>query len=292
MKTAVLTDSASYLTPAEAKAMNVTMLPITVIFGEEQYLENVSITGPEFYQRLHEEPQLPTTAQITMHQMQGAFDELSAAGYDEVICINLSSGITTFYENLCAYAPSVTNIKVYPFDSRKASAGEADLVRYAQYLVNQGEHAAEIMPKLLDLRATIDLDFIVDNLSHLLRTGRISNTSALLGNLLQMKPMLTFDEDGKLVVKGKERTMRRAFTHALADFKAAQEQADYPLQVTVIDGNSPVQSQQWVDKLHEEQPDLTVIQSHIGPTIGVHVGEGIMGLLWSRDWRKELAKEG
>lgn len=291
MKTAVLTDSASYLTPEEAKAMNVTMLPITVIFGEEQFLENISITSPEFYRRLHEEQQLPSTAQITMHQMQGAFDELSAAGYDEVICINLSSGITTFYENLCAYAPTVTEIKVYPFDSRKASAGEADLVRYAQYLVEQGEYAEEIMPKLLALRETIDLDFIVDNLSHLLRTGRISNTSALLGNLLQMKPMITFDEAGKLVVKGKERTMRRAFAHALADFEAAQAAADYPLQVTVIDGNSPAQSEQWTAKLRELQPDLTVIQSHIGPTLGVHVGEGVMGLLWSRDWRKELEKK-
>ena len=101
------------------------------------------------------------------------------------------------------------------------------------------------------------------------------------------EPLVRINE----VVKGKERTMRRAFAHALADFEAAQAAADYPLQVTVIDGNSPAQSEQWTAKLRELQPDLTVIQSHIGPTLGVHVGEGVMGLLWSRDWRKELEKK-
>lgn len=291
MKTAVLTDSASSFTPAEAEAMNVTMLPITVIFGDQEYLENVTITAPEFYRRLHDEEQLPTTAQITMHQMQEAFDQLSAAGYDEVICINLSSGITTFYENLCAYAPTVTNIKVYPFDTKIASAGEADLVRYAAYLVEQGEHAAEILPKLADLRQTIGLDFIVDNLSHLLRTGRISNTSALIGNLLQVKPMLTFDEAGKIIVDGKERTMRRAFAHALKDFDQAQAAVDYPLQITVIDGNVPETAAEWVAQLQERDSQLTIIQSHLGPTLGVHTGEGVMGLLWSRDWRRELREK-
>ncbi|MFC6315574.1 DegV family protein [Lapidilactobacillus achengensis] len=292
MKTAILTDSASYLTPMEAAAMNVKMLPITVIFGEEQYLENVSITAPDFYQRLHQETKLPTTAQITMHQMQTAFDELTAAGYDEVICINLSSGITTFFENLSRYAQTVTTIKVYPFDSLIASAGEADLVRYAQSLVDQGEHASTIMPKLTALRATLGVDFAVDNLKHLLRTGRVSNASAFLGGLLQVKPILQFDQAGKIVAVAKERTMRRALQHALQDLTAAQTAADYPLQVTVIDGNAPETSTQWQAQVAQAFPQMRVLTSHIGPTIGVHTGEGVMGLLWSRDWRTEAASLG
>lgn len=286
MKTAILTDSASYLTPAEADQLQVTMLPITVIFGEEVFLENQTITAPEFYQRLHQVEKLPTTAQITMQQMAAAFFQLAAAGFDEVICINLSSGITTFYENLCQFAPQVTEIKVYPFDSRIASAGEADLVRFAQSLVDQGQHAAEILPQLTAFRETIGVDFAVDNLQHLLRTGRLSNASALLGSLLQVKPILKFDDAGKIVAVAKERTMRRALTHALHDLGQAQAAVDYPLQVTVIDGNVPVTSQHWQAQVHEQFPEMTVHVSHIGPTIGVHTGEGVMGLLWSRDWQK------
>ncbi len=81
-----------------------------------------------------------------MGQMQEAFDELSAAGYEEVICVNLSSGITTFYENLVAYSRDVTNIKVYPFDSKIASAGEADLALLAGKMATEGKNANEIIP--------------------------------------------------------------------------------------------------------------------------------------------------
>lgn len=288
MKTAILTDSASYLTPAEADQLQVTMLPITVIFGEEVFLENQTITAADFYQRLHQVDKLPTTAQITMQQMDQAFDQLAAAGFDEVICINLSSGITTFYENLCQHVAEVTAIKVYPFDSLIASAGEADLVRYAQYLVAQGQHAAEILPRLTAFRATIGVDFAVDNLQHLLRTGRLSNASAILGSLLQVKPILQFDQAGKIVAVAKERTMRRALTHALQDLDQAQAAVDFPLQVTVIDGNAPLTSQHWQEQVHTKFPEMSVYISHIGPTIGVHTGEGVMGLLWSRDWQKEL----
>lgn len=118
MKTAVITDSASYLDPVVAAKYNITVLPITVIFGTQEYRDGIDITSQEFLRKLAATKNLPTTAQVTMGQMQEAFDTLAAKGYDEAICVNLSSGITTFYQNLVAYSRQVTNIKVYPFDSK------------------------------------------------------------------------------------------------------------------------------------------------------------------------------
>lgn len=142
MKTAIVTDSAAYLDPQVAADHNITVVPITVIFGQQTYLENIDITSEAFYDKMRTTEKLPTTSQITMGQMQQVFDQLIKAGYDEVICIHLSSGITSFVNNLTAYAQSVEGIEVYPFDSKITSAGEGFLALEAARLVAQGEHAA------------------------------------------------------------------------------------------------------------------------------------------------------
>lgn len=284
MKTAIVTDSAAYLDPEVAQANKIIVVPITVIFGQQTYLENIEISTTEFYEKMRTTDKLPTTSQITMGQMQMVFDQLIADGFDEVICIHLSSGITSFIDNLQAYARQVDGITVYPFDSKVTSAGEAFLALEAAQLVAQGEHAETIMPKLATLRETIGVYFVVDDLSHLMRTGRISNGAAFVGNLLRIKPILSFDTAGKIVALTKERTKKRAFQKVLTDFEAAVAAADYPIRACVIDGNNPEESAQWVETLTAKFPGMPIETSHIGPVVGVHTGEKVMGIIWGRDY--------
>ncbi|WP_203648278.1 DegV family protein [Secundilactobacillus yichangensis] len=286
MKIAVVTDSASYLTPKQITDNNIHVVPITVIFGHQTYLDNVEITTSEFYQRLKTDSQMPTTTQVTLGQMQTMYDQLADEGYDAVISIHLSSGITTFYSNLVNYLPNVTNIKVYPFDSRIASAGEADLVMLAAKLVQAGRTPEEIISALTRLRDTIDAYFVVDDLSHLVRTGRLSNASSMVGSLLRIKPILTFNDQAQIVAIEKERTMRRAYQRIKQKFQAAYEQADYPLRLTIIDANNAELQQEWSADLDQQYPDVNIAHSEIGPVIGVHVGAGTMALLWDYDWER------
>ncbi|MCS8604577.1 DegV family protein [Lactiplantibacillus pentosus] len=285
MKTAIVTDSASYLSAADVEKYDIHVVPITVIFGQQTYLENVEITSKEFYERMRTAPELPTTTQITLGQMQTMYDQLAAAGYDAVISIHLSSGITSFITNLESYLPNVTNIKVYPFDSLITAAGEADMVLLAAKLVSAGYTPEQVIEQLKKIRETTDVYFVVDNLSHLVRTGRLSNASGLVGNLLRIKPVLTF-QDGKIVAIQKERTMRRAYTAIKAKLAAAIDAADYPLRVTIENGNNPKLQAEWTADLKASFPDLTIDEGEIGPVVGVHVGEGVMGLIWARDWEK------
>lgn len=284
MKTAIVTDSAAYLDPQVAEDNHIIVVPITVIFGQQTYLENIEMTSEAFYAKMRATEKLPTTSQITMGQMQVVFDQLIEQGYDEVICIHLSSGITSFIENLEAYARSVEGIRIYPFDSKVTSAGEAFLALAAAKLVAQGASATTIMPQLEALRQTIGVYFVVDDLSHLLRTGRISNSAAFVGNLLRIKPILSFDTAGKIVALTKERTKKRAFQKVLTDFEAAVAAADYPIRACVIDGNNPEESAQWVATLQAQFPGMPVETSHIGPVVGVHTGEKVMGVIWGRDY--------
>lgn len=285
MKTAIVTDSASYLSAADVEKYDIHVVPITVIFGQQTYLENVEITSKESYERMRTAPELPTTTQITLGQMQTMYDQLAEAGYDAVISIHLSSGITSFITNLESYLPNVTNIKVYPFDSLITAAGEADMVLLAAKLVAAGYTPEQVIEQLKKIRETTDVYFVVDNLSHLVRTGRLSNASGLVGNLLRIKPVLTF-QDGKIVAIQKERTMRRAYTAIKAKLAAAIDAADYPLRVTIENGNNPKLQAEWTADLKASFPDLTIDEGEIGPVVGVHVGEGVMGLIWARDWEK------
>ncbi|MBU9790187.1 DegV family protein [Lentilactobacillus sp. IMAU92037] len=286
MKTAVITDSASYLDKELANKYQITVLPITVIFGQTQYRDGIDITSEAFLKKLAEADQLPTTAQVTMGQMQTAFDQLSEQGFDEVICVNLSSGITSFYENLVAYSQQVTNIKVYPFDSKIASAGEADLTLLAGKLAMAGENAATILPKLDQLRDSIHVCLVVDSLSHLQRTGRISNTSAFFGNLLKIKPMLTFDEAGKIVPLAKDRTMKQSLEHIVKFITESQSDFQLPMRISVVDANNPKLSKAWVNRFHEEFPSTAISTYQISPAITVHTGEKAMGVVWDIDWDK------
>lgn len=283
MKTAVLTDSASNLPADLVTQYGITVLPITIIFDTTQYRDGIDMSASEFLHELETTKKLPTTSQVSMGQMQEAFDKLSEQGFDEVICVNLSSGITTFYENLVMYAKTVENIKVIPFDSKIASAGEADLTLLAAKMVQNGHNSDTIIPKLETLRDSINVAFVVDSLDHLMRTGRISNTSAFIGNMLRIKPLLTFD-DGKIAPIGKERTMKQATNKVMELIDESLPKFDLPMRIAIVDASNPKESDLWKARLSEKYPNIPIDQNLIGPAVSVHTGPKAMGLIWMINW--------
>ncbi|WP_334427168.1 MULTISPECIES: DegV family protein [unclassified Levilactobacillus] len=238
-----------------------------------------------FYDYLKTDQELPTTAQVSLGQIEEAYDRLASQGVDEIISIHLSSGITSFMSNLRMFCETYTKAKIYPVDSLVASAGEANLCQLAGKLIMAGQTAAEIVPQLLALRDTQHVYFAVDNLSHLARTGRLTNRSAMIGNLLNIKPLLTFNAAGQIIAIDKERTMRRAFGFITAHLKADLQQVDYPVHATVIDANNEETALRWQQALQSQFSALRVSRSALGPAISVHTGEKTMGVFWQRDWQ-------
>jgi len=284
MKTAVVTDTASYLTPEQIKKYNITVLPITVILGDKQYKETEELTDDKFYDYLANEPELPTTAQVSMGQIQEAYDRLVSEGYDTIISVHLSLGITSFMDNLRMFVKEYDKAKVYPFDSMAASAAEADLVMLAGDLAQKNVDPEEIVKQLSDLRDSTNIYFAVNDLKHLSRTGRLSNRSAIIGSLLDVKPLLTF-KDGKIYAIGKERTMRRAYRTIQTEIqKYTDAHPDWKLHITVVDSNNRELLDKWVTDFQDNFPAARVSQSHLGPAISVHTGEKTMGVVWDKDF--------
>lgn len=287
MKTAILTDTTAYLTPEQIEAYDITVVSIPLIWEDKTYYDNKNITVDEFYSRLKTAQNLPTTSTPSMGEMQANFDRLADEGYDNVICILLSSGISSFVTNLAVYAKDVKNINVYTYDSHITCAGLADMALLAGKLAKNGKSPEEILKALEVERQTMGVYFMVDDLSHLKRTGRLSNASSFIGGLLKIKPILSMDiqAEGKISAIAKERQAKRAYEHIKAGFAKAIADVDYPVRLTVFDAADKETQKAWVTDLQNSFPNVTVDMSIIGPVIGVHVGQGTMAMIWAKDWQ-------
>ncbi|WP_083483921.1 DegV family protein [Furfurilactobacillus siliginis] len=288
MKIAVLTDSSAYLTQADIDRYHIYVVNDPVLFGNHVYHENVDLDSDKFYAMLKTEHVTPTTSQASNGEVQRVLDQALADGYDTAIVVGLSSGISGFISNVTAYAPSVTDIDVHVWDSRIACSGAGNQVLLAAALAEKGMSVDEIFERLAQLRETTKVMFVVDDMRHLMRTGRISNGQSLIGTMLQIKPMLAFTPEGKIVATGRERQMKRAFTTITTNFHKVVDSVDYPLRVSIVDANNPQMKAQWLAAGAAEFPSVTFEDSIIGPLIGVHTGEKAMGFIYARDWQSFL----
>jgi DegV family protein with EDD domain len=284
-KIAVMVDSSSYLTKADLEKYHILMINDPIMMGEEQYRENESwASQSEFYAFQKSAAQPLTTSQPEIGKLVEGFETLASEGYDDVIFVGLSSGISGTMSSVETLVNQVDSIKIHPWDSRIAAIGAGNQAKLAAKLAMNGVDVDHILASLAELRKTTRVLFVVDEIKHLQRTGRISNGAAVLGSLLNIKPMLTFTPEGKIIAIGKERQMKRAWSEILAQIGQVMSAVDYKVRFSVLDGDNPELKQAWAEQLRQTYPDAVVEESIIGPYIGVHTGYKAMGVIWARDF--------
>ncbi|BDZ31475.1 DegV family protein [Lactiplantibacillus sp. WILCCON 0030] len=289
MKIAVVTDSSANLSARAAADYKITVVNDPIMFGNHVYHENVDITADQFYRLLKVEKDIPTISQISMPEMQLVFDDLKAAGYDQVLVIGLSSGISGYVNNLKTYAPSVKDLAVQVFDSRTACAGTANMVKLAAAMALANYDLATILSQLRRLRTMTQTVFIVNSMRHLVKNGRIYNNSSLAGTMvLRNKPIITFNAHGKIQVLGKERTLKNAQQAVQDDFDRFVITQQLPVRLDIISANDPQIAEDWASELRYQFPAVRVKTGEIGPLMGTLTGEHALGMIWSLDWKPLL----
>lgn len=275
MKTAVVTDSTAYLSEQHRQEKNIHMIPLQVTYGNEAFKEEVELTVDEFYRKAHTE--LPKTSQPSLGEYTDLYNRL-AENADDIISIHLSSGISGTFAGAVQAAEMIEGAKVHVFDSEVSCAIQGFFVTKAADMANDGADAAAILAELNRMKETMRAYFMVEDLKHLQRGGRLSNAQALVGGLLQIKPILHFQE--KVIVPfEKIRTRKKAMARIAGMLK---EDADKgaPLRATVIHANRREEAEVWLAELQEMCPGVEFDISYFGPVIGTHLGEGSMGLGW------------
>lgn len=205
MSIQIFVDSTTNVTPEVAARL--TVVPLTIRFGDEEFVDGVTIDHQQFYEKLIESDVLPTTSQATPFAFEEAFREAAEDG-SQVVCITCSSKLSGTYQSAVIAAEAFSG-QVHVVDSQTIALGSAILTEYALQLVDQGLDAENIVWKLLRKREKIRLLAMLDTLEYLKKGGRISAAVAIAGGILNIKPVICI-ENGEIKMLGKARGSRQA----------------------------------------------------------------------------------
>jgi len=197
----IIVDSASDVEQDEADELGISLIPMKVRFGDEEYSDGINLTHKEFFEKLIESAELPQTSQINEYSWEEKFKELTADG-SEVIAITISSRLSGTYSSAVKAAKKFGG-KIYVIDSMEACIGERILLQYAIRLVKEGRSATEIFKELNEKKSKIQLLAVLDTLKYLRKGGRISSVAAIAGEMLSIKPVVS-------VVKGEVKLVGKA----------------------------------------------------------------------------------
>jgi DegV family protein with EDD domain len=277
MKVAVMTDSTAYIPKDMRNAYGIHMVPLSVNFGDETYQEEIDITTEEFYQKIKEANDLPTTSQPAIGLITEKLEELRHE-YDAVISVHLSSGISGTYQAVVSAGDMVEGIDVFAFDSEISCMAQGFYALEAAEMAKENKSPAEIMDRLNEMKKTMHGYFMVDDLTNLHRGGRLNGAQALVGSLLQVKPVLHF-VDKVIVPFEKIRTRKKAISRILGMLEEDTKQGKVAKAV-FIHANDEKAALDLRDDFNEKYPDTEALISYFGPVIGTHVGEGAVGVCW------------
>ena len=284
MKIAVVTDSTAYLSKEQVEENDIKVIPIPVIIDNQVYQEGIDISTSEFYAKLKTSTSFPSTSQPSIGELINFYEDLGNQGYEAVISIHLAGTISGFVQTLQTVAKQVKNTRLLPFDSQITVILMGNLVLAAARMAKEGLDPDTIIKNLTALRATTNEFFIVDDLQNLVRGGRLSNSSAFIGSVLKIKPLLTFDRQShKIVAFEKVRSMKKAIKRVEELFEKERLKVDYPLRLFVIHANDEPAAKEWQVKLAAKYPQYQVDISYFGPVIGTHLGEKALALGWMKD---------
>jgi DegV family protein with EDD domain len=272
----LVTDSTADIPVEVRDKLNIAMVPLKVNFGEETYLDNITLQPAQFYEKLTSFNGLTTTSQPSPSDFYEVYKKLTDQGHS-VLSIQLAGALSGTYQSATiAKSMLEEDADVTVIDSRSASYGYGILVVAAAEMAQAGAAKEKIISEVLRLRKEMRLYFLVDTLEYLKKGGRIGKASAVLGTLLNIKPILSIDNEGIVFpidkVRGQKRAMARIAEMLEADFK------DTPVNLTVAITPGHIKGVSEMSELLKNQLNVKQYkETEIGPVVGTHAGPGTIG---------------
>ena len=271
MAVKLIIDAGSDLTVAQAKELDVTLIPMSVRFGSKEYLSGVDITNEEFYNRLTKEKELPTTSQPTPYAFEEVYQQVVDAG-DEAVVLCVSSALSGTYQSACIAADGLED-RIFVVDTRAVSVAEKILLDYAISLRNHGANAQAIAAELEKKKEDVCVFGAVETLEYLIKGGRLSKTAGAVGSVLGIRPVLHL-VDGALEVAGKARGAKAAIT------MTHQFISDVGIDFTMpcglgYTGNDPKVLSPFLEAQNASWSGQDIPVYNVGSTVGTHTGPGL-----------------
>ncbi len=278
-KVAIVTDSTAYI-PSELLAKyNITVTPVLVVWGNESYRDGIDIQPDEFYKRLASSKVSPTTSQPSIADMKNAFEGLVKSGFD-VLGIFIStklSGTMHSAEQALKMLPEMAD-KISIFDSNSTAMALGFHVLAAAKAAQAGEQLAECRKVAVEASKHTGVFFTVDTLEFLHRGGRIGGAQALMGTMLNIKPVLEL-RDGRIEPIEKVRTKTKA-TERMLDLVVEKIGNRLPIRLATLHANAESEARNLLRRASAQLNPIEEIFSSVSPAIGTHAGPGTLGLAY------------
>ena len=271
MKLAVITDSSAYLPQHLLHHDDLFILDIPIYIDGKSYVEGKNLTHDEFYQKMAASKDLPKTSQPSVAALEELLSGLTAKGYTHALGLFLSSGISGFYQNIQYLKDEFEGLTVEFPDSKITSAPLGMMVEDCLKWAGEGRLFDEIVANVQHQIDGTTAYIMVDDLNHLVKGGRLSNGAAIIGNLLSIKPILHFNDQGVIEVFEKVRTEKKAMKRLVEIVDEGLTGGHY--QVFIIHANVPEKAEALRQMLVAEGVEGEIPFATFGGVIGTHLGD-------------------
>lgn len=268
----IITDSTAYLEKSYCIENNIVVVPLSYVFEGETETEGYPGEFESFFSRLKNSKDFPTTSQPPVGDFKEVFESALKEG-SEIIVVTISSKLSGTYNSACLAAEMLDANKISIVDSLQCGANIAELVKIAVKMSKTKKTRKEIEEELNDQKERMDVRIVPETLDYLRKGGRLSNIASFVGNLINLKPIVGFNE-GKLEVVAKTRGFKKAIKFAIKDIPPEAK----VINIThVINLDSAVKLKK---EVVAQFPNAEVNITEIGPVVGSHNGPGTLGLVY------------
>lgn len=275
-KIALITDTTSDLPQDIIEKYNIKILPFRIIYKDREYKDKYEITPKEVYDNFEKE--IPTSSLPLAQDMEDLYDELEKEGYTHAIAITLSSGLSGISNALRLVSENHDNIESFVYDSKTISWGEGILVKKCAELIEEGKDFNYIKNILPELRKKVKLFFVVGTLEYLRKGGRIGRISGTIGDLLNLKPIVAVDDEGRYFTHSKVRGRKQSLNKMVNIVKEIVNDKEHD--IIVLNGCSDEDCKYMIDQF-EKIDNVSSVNygGDISPVSGVHSGPGLVGVV-------------
>jgi DegV family protein with EDD domain len=274
-KIALITDSSCDLTNEILQKYNIRVVPLRIIYRDKEYIDRVNIDPQDVYDNLTKE--VPTTSMPSMQDIDDAFTSIEKEGYTHVIAITISSGLSGTFNTVKLVSENHPNLTTCIFDSKTLSAALGALVNECGKLISQGKSFEEIVNVLPSIKERISVYYVLETLEYLKKGGRIGKVAGTIGELLNLKPIISVDEEGKYFTYAKVRGRKQSISR-LADI-AKEVLATTKAKLFILQGGALEEGKKLYDSFLNMTNVTSLHFSDISPALGVHTGPGLLGIV-------------
>lgn len=272
----ILLDSSADFSAEEAKERNMELVPINITLNDQNYRDGIDITKDEFYDLLVTSEAFPMTAQPSPQEFLDIFEDAKKNG-DQLIYLSLSSALSGTFQSATLAKNMAEYDDIYLVDTLSATRAIRLMAEYAYKLRDDGKDAASIASELENFKSRVVILAAIDTLEYLYKGGRLSKAAAAVGELANLKPIITVTPEGKMAVPGKALGRNKALTTLVK--MVAEKQIDTTFPIYSIYAVGEENTEKLEQKLGKEGIRVTK-RLQIGSTIGCHIGPGAYGVIF------------